>query len=158
MLLFKEQGAPVQFPKKQKNSLKFSGFDGPLSAWAETSTGKKYVYSTYGLGIALDTGMGEIWWDRTAAEIYLWRAVGETLDFLLKSRKNKVSGYNPPEKKITDPVILWRRRPAIEEDGPNKIIITMRLAIIPLAEVENIIPVKPKLSKKKRKALALFGD
>jgi hypothetical protein len=95
------------------------GFEGPGTAYVETSSGKRYVYSAYALGAK--TG--------TTTEIYLWSIILPTLRDILAR-----SGFD-------DPVILWRERPNIER-GEGKSYMSMRCVAVPRAELENIMPVE----------------
>ena len=109
MLKIKPQGDPIEFVGFDA----YEGRDGPLAYAAVDNSATVYVFSTYALGAENI--------DRTSAEIFLWRYVGDTLTNLLHSSS------------IKDPIILWRRRPSVEEEN-GRFIISMRCVVVPRHE------------------------
>ncbi len=88
----------------------FDGEDGPPNSYAVTESGETYVYICYAIGVKNV--------DKTSAEITLWVLTRDTLENLLRE-----SGFD-------DPIILWRERPFVSEEG-NKNQIYMRCVIVP---------------------------
>ncbi len=110
MLKLKPQGDEMEYG----NCKKFEGVDGPVFYYAKTEGGDEYIYETYAIGVK-DV-------DKTTAEIGLWSSVRDTLETLLR------------ETDISDPIILWRRRPGLEEWKEAKFAISMRCVIVPRGE------------------------
>ncbi len=114
MLKLKPEGEKMEY----ENCKKFEGIDGPMFRYAKTEGGDKYIYETYAIAVR-DV-------DKTTAEIGLWASVRDTLETLLH------------ETDISDPIILWRRRPSLREwketEKETEFAISMRCVIVPRGE------------------------